>query len=166
MVFLRYNKENDKLKWRHKSENLKSSFLHDRNPKPQLPSGLISITKGANKEFAYPCACAVWSGSAATRLPVLRVWIPPVTWRALSFGFLCVVNLRSLLRADHSSREFLLSVCVCVCVFVCVCVWYWSLDNEEVLAYWGPLRFGKNNFAFESSSIRKQCSAGAVMKYS
>jgi len=46
---------------------------------------------------------------------------------------LCVVRLRSLRRADHSSRGVLATV-------VRRCVWYGNLANKEALAHWGLLR--------------------------
>jgi len=55
--------------------------------------------------------------SAAARLLVLRVRIPPGTWMFCLLWVLCLVRLRSLRGAYHFSREVLQSaVCRCVCV--------------------------------------------------
>ena len=73
--------------------------------------------------------------SAAARLLVLRVRIPPGAWMSacceccvLSGRYLCV---RLITRPEESCRVW------------CVWVWSWSPDNEEALAHWGLLRHEK-----------------------
>ena len=77
------------------------------------------------------------------------VWIQPGSWMFVCW-VLCVVRLRFLRRADHSSRGVLLTVAH-------RCVWSRNFVNEEALAHWGLLHQKQTNSSY-ASKVTHVCS--------
>ena len=99
----------------------------------RIPNQADEVTRGRRKSLWYSVNLEPWGvewaqfrwsrdhkrGSVVARLLGARIRIPLGTWMSVVSVVCCQ---RSLRRADHPSRGFLLSVCVYVCVCVCVCV--------------------------------------------
>jgi len=79
-------------------------------------------------------------GSAAARLLGLRVRIPPWAWISVCWEC-CVLSGRGLCNELITCPEESYRVW-------CVWVWSWILDNEEALAHWGLLCYGKKKIFF------------------